>query len=135
MGRGRKGLIIETESLISFYLSLMKNFFFSILILNSLVSFSQIPKSGTYIYSFCDIEYNMCSSNCKVVIKGNHITVYATKELAGKITNTKEGDVLSDGLIIKHKSGKWIIGKSEKDRNTEEIFTTLDFKKRQYWQF
>ena len=113
----------------------MKGFFLLILIFNSVVSLSQIPKSGTYIYSFCDMEYNMCSGSCKVVIRGNHITVYATKELAGKITDTKEGDVLSKGLIIKHKSGKWIIGESEKDKYAKEIFTTLDFKKKQYWRF
>ena len=103
----------------------------------SLSSFSQIPKSGTYIYSYCDIEYNLCSGTCKVIIQGNHITVYATKELAGKITGTKEGDVLDKGLIIKHKSGQWIIGKSEKekDKSLDEIFTTLDFKKNQYWRF
>ena len=78
----------------------------------------------------------MCSSSCKVVILGNHVTAYATKELAGKITDTKEGDLLSKGLIIKHKSGKWIIGKSEKDKYAEEeIFPTLDFKKKQYWRF
>ena len=113
----------------------MKSLFLLSLILNSLVSPSQIPKSGTYIYSFCDMEYNKCSGSCKVVIQGNRIAVYATKELAKKITDTKEGDVLSKGLIIKHKSGKWIIGKSEKDRYAKEIFTTLDFKKKQYWSF
>jgi hypothetical protein len=115
----------------------MKGSFISMLLLSSLISFSQIPKPGAYIYSYCDIEYNMCSATCKVVIKGSHITVYATKELAKTITGTREGDVLSKGLIIKHKSGRWIIGKSEKDKYTEEdeIFTTLDFQKKQYWRF
>ena len=81
------------------------------------------------------MEYNMCSDSCRVVIQGNHITVYATKGLAKKITNTKEGEILSKGLIIKHKSGQWIIGKTENDKYAEDVFTTLDFKKKQYWQF
>ena len=119
------------------YLFFMKLVVLFVLTFVSLLSFSQIPKPGTYIYSYCDIEYNLCSGTCKVVIQGNHITVYATKELAGKITGTKEGDVLDKGLIIKHKSGQWIIGKSEKerDKSPDEVFTTLDFKKKQYWRF
>lgn len=112
----------------------MKGIFLLAFISCSLVSFSQIPKSGTYIYKYCDIEYHKCLSTCKIVIKGNHITVYATKELAQQIT-TREGEILNKGIILKHKSGKWIIGKTQKDKYIEDPFTALDFKKKQYWQF
>ncbi len=40
--------------------------------------------------------------------------IYATKELSERITFTKEGDVIEQGIILKHKSGKWIIGKSSR---------------------
>jgi len=64
------------------YFQLMKIFFLSILVLNTLVSLSQIPKSGTYIFKYCDLEYeNGCYATCKVVIRKDSIVVYATKEL------------------------------------------------------
>jgi hypothetical protein len=39
-------------------------FFFLYLISSFLVasSIAQIPKSGTYIYNYCDLEYNKCLS-------------------------------------------------------------------------
>lgn len=97
----------------------------------SLISSSQIPKSGTYIYKYCDIEYNKCLGVCKVVIRKNHITVYATVELAKQL-NCYAGEILNKGIIIKNKSGEWII-KPSKDE--EDSHTKIDFKKKQYWQF
>ena len=95
--------------------------------------------AGTYTYKYCDREYNKCLGTCKVVIKENHITIYATKELAQKITNTKEGDIIDKGIILKHKSGKWIIGKNRKDINAQEIGgcsegpNVIDFKRKRFW--
>lgn len=109
--------------------------FFSI----SLISFSQIPKSGTYIYKFCDLEYHSCVSTCKLVIKEDSITIYATKKLSENRTFTKEGDIIDKGIILKHKSGKWIIGKNKKDINAKEIGVEgpaiIDFKEKKYWTF
>lgn len=102
---------------------------------------AQKLKTGTYTFSYCDLEYqtNNCLGTCKVVIKGDSITVYATKELAERITLTKEGDILDHGIILKHKSGKWIIGKTKKDVNAKEIGVEgpaiIDFSKKQYWTF
>jgi hypothetical protein len=73
---------------------------------------AQKLNSGTYIFKYCDLEYNRCLSTCKVVIKKDGITIYATKELAKAITDTKEGDIIDKGIILRHKTGKWIIGKS-----------------------
>ncbi|MES1216057.1 MAG: hypothetical protein ABUT20_11115 [Bacteroidota bacterium] len=118
----------------------MKNILFLTLISVSLTSFSQIPKSGTYFYKYCDLEYeNSCYGTCKVIIKGNYITIYATKNLAERRTFTKEGDIIDKGIILKHTSGKWIVGKTLKDKYAKEIGiegpAILDFKKRQYWTF
>ena len=117
----------------------MKSVFLLAFISFSLVSLSQIPKSGIYIYKYCDHEYNQCLSTCKVVIKGNYITVYATKDLAEQRTFTKEGDIIDKGIILKHKSGKWIIGKSRKDINAREIGgcsegpREIDFRRKRFW--
>jgi hypothetical protein len=76
---------------------------------------------------------------CKVVIKNDSITIYATKELSQKITLTKEGEIIDRGIILKHKSGKWIIGKNRKDIDAKRIGVEgpaiLDFRKKQYWTF
>ncbi len=106
--------------------------------LSSLVS-AQRLKTGTYIFSYCDIEYQSCVGKCKVIIKGDTITIYATKELAQTRTFTKEGDIIDKGIILKHKSGKWIVGKTKKDIEAEDIGgegpAILDFSKKEYWRF
>ena len=111
-------------------------------VVTSLISslcISQRLNTGTYTFNYCDLEYNSCPGTCKVVIKGDSITIYATKELAQRITLTQEGDIIDKGIILKHKSGKWIIGKTRKDVNAKEIGAggpaILDFKKKQYWTF
>ena len=107
--------------------------------LSCLSCFGQRLNSGTYIFQYCDIEYNSCVGTCKVVIKKDSIIIYATKALSERITFTKEGDVIESGLILKHKSGKWIIGKSLQDKNAKQIGAEgppiLDFRKKQYWTF
>src|SRR5687768_5120315 len=78
-------------------------------------------KSGTYSFKYCDLEYNLCLGPCKVVIKGDSISIYATKELAERRTFTKEGDIIDQGIILKHMSGKYILGKSKADIHAAEI--------------
>lgn len=117
----------------------MKSFLLFIALFVSLFCYSQKLITGTYAFSYCDLEYNMCLGPCKVVIKKDSITIYATKELAQRLTLIKDGDIIAQGIILKHKSGKWIIGKSRKDANAERIGiegpAIIDFKKKQYWTF
>lgn len=118
----------------------MKSFLLLIgLFLLCLSSPGQRLGNGTYVFEYCDIEYNSCVGTCKVVIKKDSIIIYATKVLSERITFTKEGDVIERGLILKHKSGKWIIGQSPKDKNAEQIGVEgppiIDFRKKQYWTF
>jgi hypothetical protein len=99
-------------------------------------AFSQIPKSGTYTYKYCDREYNACINTCKIKIKGKKTWVYAPSNLSG----IKEGELLESGTLHKHKSGKWTIINTKKESvkkviNADELFLWIDFKKKQYWQF
>lgn len=103
-----------------------------------LISFSTVGqpiKSGTYIFKYCDIEYNLCLSTCKVVVKGYSITVYATKELAKSITGTKNGDILKKGILVKNQNRKWIIKNPKEKILLEEDIHYIDFKKREFWRF
>ncbi len=97
---------------------------------------AQIPKSGIYIYKYCDEEYNKCLGNCKIKIKSNKIWIYAPANLSG----IKEGTLFESGTIYKHANGKWIIIHSEKDKNAKTIGGTegpvwIDFKRKQFWAF
>ncbi len=46
------------------------------------ISFAQKLHSGTYIFKYCDYEYNKCLSTCKVIIIGNKIKLYALEGLS-----------------------------------------------------
>lgn len=110
-----------------------------IIVLFPMLCASQKLPTGVYIFNYCDLEYNKCISKCKVIIRNDSIAVYATKELARAITFTKEGDLIDRGIILQHKSGKWIIGQTLQDKNAKEIGAAgppiLDFRKKQYWTF
>jgi hypothetical protein len=112
-------------------------FFFLVLIQSFLEvsSIAQVPKNGTYIYNYCDIEYNKCLSKCKVKIKDNKIWVYAPPNLSG----IKEGELFESGTLYKHASGKWTIlsakDKLSKKSADAELFIWIDFKKKQFWAF
>lgn len=98
------------------------------------ISGAQIPKSGTYIYSFCDMEYNSCISKCKVVMKGKKIWIYAPAGLSG----IKEGALFDSGMLVKDVSGKWIVSNrenNEESKNLGQPSSWVDFKKKQFWRF
>lgn len=110
--------------------------FFLLLLLLSVNLNAQIPKTGTYIYKYCDEEYNKCLGNCKIKIKGNKIWIYAPANLSG----VKEGDLFESGTLYKHATGKWIIIHSKKDKKAKTVGGTngplwLDFKRKQFWNF
>jgi hypothetical protein len=75
--------------------------------------------------------------NVTVVVKGDSIKV--VYEGDGNLTNAQKVDVFSKGLLLKHRTGVWIIGKSKSDAQLDEIggcsggATTVDFKCRKYW--
>ena len=103
------------------------------ILLLSLSCFGQLPKSGTYIYKFCEDEFGKCIQKCKVVIKGKNIAVYALQGLS-----VKKGTIIEKGIIMKHKSGVWIIGRKKSDTLIREIGGCSDgpriinFKKKEY---
>ena len=81
---------------------------------------ARLPKSGTYTYtiSFIEGDGKPQDAKCKVVINGNKIKVI---HIGGTLSG-KKGDIIAEGTIMKHtKTGKWIIGKSENDKNAIEI--------------
>jgi hypothetical protein len=99
---------------------------------------AQKPKNGTYTYKIMWDEWGGkdLGNTCTVVVYNDSIKVIHN----GKPNLTgKKGDVLHQGIILKHKSGQWIIGQSKKDRNATEISgcaeaaTPIDFKRKIVW--
>ena len=117
----------------------MKTLFISTLLLFvSINSFSQKPKDGVYTYSIAFEEWQGKSlgATCTVIIKGDSVKVVhnGKPNLSGK-----KGDIIDAGIIMKHKSGKWIIGHNAKDKNVDDIGgcsdgpTVIDFKRKKVW--
>jgi len=97
---------------------------------------TQIPKSGTYTYKYCDEEYSRCIGNCKINIQGNKIWIYAPANLSG----IKEGELFESGTLFKHASGKWVIIHSEEEKTSKSLgggegLPWIDFKRKQFWTF
>src|SRR5258705_9304572 len=84
------------------------------------VTLAQKQKDGTYTYSiaFAEWQGKSLGATCTVIIKGDSIKVVHNGK--GNLTGNK-GDIIDTGIIMKHKSGKWIIGHSIEDKNAEEI--------------
>ncbi len=112
----------------------MKALLFCFFISSFFLCNSQIPKSGTYIYSYCDIEYNKCTTKCKVVIKGNKIWIYAPAGLTG----IKEGALFDSGTLVKDKLNKWVVQSpinKKESKNLNQPVSWVDFKRKKYWTF
>jgi hypothetical protein len=118
----------------------MKTIFFTCLFFFTFVlTHAQKPKNGTYTYSiaFAEWQGKSLGATCTVIIKGDSIKVIHNGK--GNLTG-KKGDILDQGIIMKHnKTGKWIIGHSDKDKEAKEIGgcsegpSVIDFKRKKFW--
>jgi hypothetical protein len=110
---------------------------FSILFIASL-TIAQKPKDGTYTYSiaFAEWQGKSLGATCTVLIKGDSIKVIHNGK--GNLTG-KKGDIIDSGILMKHKSGKWIIGHNIKDKDADDIGgcsdgpRVIDFKRKKVW--
>tara|TARA_R110000751_G_scaffold307242_1_gene427843 strand:+ start:57 stop:854 length:798 start_codon:yes stop_codon:yes gene_type:complete len=76
-----------------------------------------IPQGkSTYGLYFAEFDGRMENLPVDIIINGNKIIVYNNKK--NPLTG---GEIIIEGILLKHKSGKWIIGETETDRNVEEI--------------
>jgi hypothetical protein len=69
-----------------------------------------------YELYFSEFGGRMGNLPVEIVITGNKIIVYNNEE--NPLTG---GRIIMQGVIMKHKSGRWIIGKTANDQNVEEI--------------
>lgn len=115
-------------SLFSLNLSLAQNF-------NS----NNIPPDGQYRYDIAFAEWGGKSMGEKVTVIIKKGIVKIIYEGDGQLTLTKKSEIIDEGMILKHKSGVWIIGTDEKDMNIEEVGgctdgpRVIDFEKMKFW--
>ena len=111
---------------------------FSCLVVSTNLVLAQKPRNGVYTYTIRWDEFDGkdLGNTCTVVVYGDSIKVVHN----GKPNLTgKKGDVLVQGVILRHKSGKWIIAQSRKDINATEIGAcgggpiVIDFKRKVVW--
>ena len=78
---------------------------------------SELPQ-GSFIYELYFAEFGDKTKNveCSVSIEGTKITVEQTDK-----TNFPGGKIIQKGILMKHKSGKWIIGEKSEDKDADEI--------------
>ena len=104
----------------------------------SSVTFGQKPKDGTYTYAIAFAEWGGKSNgaSCTVIIKGDSIKIIHNG--TGNLTGNK-GEIIDSGLIMKHKSGKWIIGHKPADKKAKDVGgcsegpSEIDFKRKRFW--
>ena len=104
-----------------------------ILVACSLSTHAQRPTNGSYTYKLCYNEWSRCFNTCTVIIKDDSITVYADQDLS-----VPKGEIIDKGIILQHKSGKWIIGHKAEDINADKIGgcgngpAIIDFKRKRF---
>ena len=81
---------------------------------------SELPPSGTYEYDFASDEYGGQPNGGKlrVSIDGDRVKIIY---LGGSGLGIPEGEVLDEGLLVKHTSGKWIVAEKASDKDLEAI--------------
>lgn len=97
------------------------------------------PANGNYLFAIAYAEWNGMTQDSAVLVhvEGDRVVVLCALEHG--LTNSKKGDTLDQGILMKHKSGNWIIGKSSKDKFTDEYGgcsggpAIIDFIHKKYW--
>ena len=99
---------------------------------------NEIPPNGKYLFDIAFAEWQGKSMGVKVTVMIKDDTVKVIYEGHGALT-AEIGEVLDEGVIMKHKSGEWIIGAEPSDKELDEISgctggpAIIDFKNKKYW--
>jgi len=111
----------------------MKKLFFILIFPISGAVNAQLPESGTYTYSYCYREWHACVNTCTVIINGDSVTVISNED-----QSVPKGEIIDKGILVQHKSGKWIIAQHPDDKNARRIGgcgngpAIIDFKKKRF---
>ena len=94
--------------------------------------------NGRYLFDVAFAEWQGKSMGVKVSLVVQDDSVNVIYEGQGELT-AEIGEVLDQGIMMKHKSGQWIIGSKESDKELDEVGgcsggpAIIDFKNKKYW--
>jgi hypothetical protein len=108
-------------------------FFFLLLLTTNI--YGQVIDDGTHTFQIAFAEGGgaIFEYTCTVIIKGDSITVLEDGTAGSK------GKIIGKGILMKHKSGKWIIATTIDDANVDDIGgctdgpTVIEPKKKILW--
>lgn len=97
----------------------------------------ELPMQGTYNFEAVSAEWNGIKMFEVQVIIGsqNKIRILRIKDQK----NVGNFEIIDEGVIMKHKSGKWIIGNKSEDAFTDEFGgcsggpSVIDFEEKKFW--
>lgn len=110
----------------------------SLLTFATLLTQAQKPKDGTYTFAIAFTEWGGQSqgNTCTVIVKGNQVKVINNG--TGTLKQFK-GEVMDEGILMIHRTGKWIIGHDPKDKYAKQVGgcsggpAEIDFKNKRFW--
>jgi hypothetical protein len=116
----------------------MKNLFLFSFLMSGVTGLAQKPPDGTYTYRVAFTEWGGKSlgATCTIRIKGDSIWVIHNGK---KNVSGRKNEIIDKGIILKHNSGKWIIGISVEDKEAKDIGgctdgpRIIDFKNKKIW--
>ena len=103
------------------------------------VGSNEIPPDGIYCIDIAYAEWDGKSLGTllMVEVKGDYVKIIYRG--GTELSHTKPGDVIEEGLLLKHKSGVWIISSNANDKELNEVGgcsdgpTVIDFKEKKWW--
>ena len=96
-----------------------------------------IYDQDTFDIAFAEWQGKSMGEKVLIRLNGSDIQIIYVGE--GKHFNVKKGSILEEGILMKHESGVWIIGKQEADKYAKEIGgcsggpSIIDFKHKKFW--
>lgn len=94
--------------------------------------------NGDYRFDIAFAEWEGKSMGEKVTVRIKNDSISVIYEGDGQL-NIDKNSLLDKGIILKHKSGEWIIGNNQKDINALDIGgcsdgpSIIDFKNKKFW--
>jgi hypothetical protein len=97
----------------------------------------QKPKDGVYTYDVAFAEWGGQTFGATVIVKIQGDSVFVIHN-GGNITG-KRGDIIEKGVLLRHKTGKWIIARKPEDADAEQVGrcslgpVEIDFEMKRIW--
>ena len=98
-----------------------------------------IPADGTYRYDVAFAEWQGKSMGVYVSVRIEGEQIEVIYEGGGNIPGLEQGTILDEGMLRKHKSGRWIIVQEESEVQAEEVGgctdgpSVIDFENQKFW--